>query len=70
MEYPENSGTHTAAAVFFDTVARRILAQHAPPDLRDIVVLLPNYHAAQPLTQALIRVSQLPALLLPEMDAE
>lgn len=67
MEYPENSGTHTAAAVFFDTVARRILAQHAPPDLRDIVVLLPNYHAAQPLAQALIRVSQLPALLLPEM---
>jgi len=67
MEYPENSGTQTAAAVFFDTVARRILAQHAPPDLRDIVVLLPNYHAAQPLAQALARVSQLPALLLPEM---
>jgi len=67
MEYPENSGTHTAAAVFLDAVARRILAQHAPPDLRDIVVLLPNMHAAQPLAQALVREAKAPALLLPEM---
>jgi len=67
MEYPENSGTHTVAAVFFDAVTDRILAQYAPPDLRDVVVLLPNYHAAQPLAQALARAARLPALLLPEM---
>jgi ATP-dependent helicase/nuclease subunit B len=67
MEYPENSGTHLAAAVFFDAVAQRILARHAPPDLRDIVIVLPNYHAVQPLAQALARAAQQPALLLPEM---
>jgi ATP-dependent helicase/nuclease subunit B len=67
MEPQQNSGTQTAAAVFFGGVAHCILTQHEPPDLRDVVVLLPNYHAAQPLAQALARVSKLPALLLPEM---
>lgn len=67
MESLKDSGTQTAAAVFFDNAARRILAQHAAPDLRGIVVLLPNYHAAQPLAQALMRAAQVPALLLPQM---
>jgi ATP-dependent helicase/nuclease subunit B len=62
-----DSGAQTAAAVFFDRVAERILAQHAPPDLRSCVVILPNYHVVQPLAQALVRAAQLPALLLPEM---
>jgi ATP-dependent helicase/nuclease subunit B len=58
-----------ASTVFFDNVARHILAQHAHaiPDLRRAVVLLPNYHVAQPLAQALARVAQRPALLLPQM---
>ncbi|MBI3223357.1 MAG: PD-(D/E)XK nuclease family protein [Nitrosomonadales bacterium] len=69
MESVKNSGTHTAAAVFFDAVARRILDAHgaALPDLRGIVILLPNFHAVQPLAQALMRVAQRPALLLPQM---
>lgn len=48
-------------------VAQKILAAHAPPDLRGITVLLPNYHAAQPLAQALIAQAAVPALLLPNM---
>jgi ATP-dependent helicase/nuclease subunit B len=67
MRPTKDSGAQKAAAVFFDDVARRILAQHEPPDLRDVVVLLPNYHAALPLSQALARVAKLPVLLLPEM---
>jgi len=67
MEQLKNSGTQIAAAVFFDTVARSILAQNAPPDLRDVIVLLPNYHVAQPLAQALSVAANLPALLLPQM---
>lgn len=67
MEHPQGSGAQTAAAVFFDRVAQRILAQHPAPDLREAVVLLPNYHAAQPLEQALARAAQQPALLLPQM---
>lgn len=50
-----------------DRVARRILAAHPAPDLRGITLLLPNYHAAQPLAQALMRAAQVPALLLPQM---
>jgi ATP-dependent helicase/nuclease subunit B len=59
----------SAAAVFFDRIARRILTAQAvaQPDLRGTVVLLPNYHVAQPLAQALMRVAQRPALLLPQM---
>jgi ATP-dependent helicase/nuclease subunit B len=64
MEYPKDS---TAAAVFFEHVAQRILARQAPPDLRGVVVLLPNHHVAKPLAQALMHVAQLPALLLPQM---
>jgi ATP-dependent helicase/nuclease subunit B len=54
---------------FFDRIARRILAAHAAalPDLRGITVLLPNFHVAQPLAQALLREAQRPALLLPQM---
>jgi ATP-dependent helicase/nuclease subunit B len=37
------------------------------PDLRGVNLLLPNLHVAQPLAQALVRASQLPALLLPQM---
>ncbi len=55
------------SAAIFDTIARRILERHAPPDLRAAVVLLPNYHAAQPLAQALTRQAQRAALLLPRL---
>ena len=66
MKYPENSGTQTAGAVFFDAVAHRILAQHVPPDLRGITILLPNYHVVPPLVRALGTISKSP-LLLPQM---
>ena len=66
METIKNSGTQTASAVFFDCVARRILARHTPPDLRGATVLLPNYHVAQPLAKALGAVSK-STLLLPQM---
>lgn len=58
-----------AAQSYFDRAARHILTAHAAalPDLRGIVVLLPGYHAAQPLAQALMREAQVPALLLPQM---
>ena len=54
---------------FFDQVARHILSRHAQdlPDLRRATVLLPNYHVAQPLAQALSAAANLPALLLPRM---
>lgn len=69
MELVNNGSTQTASAVFFDSVARHILAQHMhkAPDLRRAIVLLPNYHVAQPLTQALGAAANLPALLLPQM---
>ena len=69
MESANNGGAQTASAVFLNSVARHILAQHAHeiPDLRRAVVLLPNYHVAQPLAQALARAANLPALLLPQM---
>ena len=59
----------SVSAIFFDRIARRILAAHtaALPDLRGITILIPNYHAAQPLAQALMRVARLPVLLLPQM---
>lgn len=56
-----------SASVFFDRVAKRILAAHPAPDLRGITVLLPNLHVAQPLARALIRHANVPALLLPQM---
>src|SRR5512143_189356 len=61
--------TVSIAAAFFDRAARRILAAHAAelPDLRGITILLPNYHVAQPLAQALMRAAKRPALLLPQM---
>ncbi|HKB59838.1 MAG TPA: PD-(D/E)XK nuclease family protein [Gallionellaceae bacterium] len=72
MEYSEDSGTQRAAAAspgspYFAAVARRILAAHAAPDLRHLIVLLPNHHAAQPLALALVRAAGAPALLLPQM---
>jgi ATP-dependent helicase/nuclease subunit B len=66
MASMKNSGTQRAAAVFFDRVARLILAQQALPDLRGVTILLPNNHVAQPLAQALAAVSQ-STLLLPQM---
>ena len=48
---------------YYSAVARHILCRHAPPDLRGAVVLLPNYHAAVPLAQALSRSAGMPALL-------
>ncbi len=67
MSSLKSSGTQSASAVFFDTVSQRILAQHVPPDLRGVTILLPNYYAAQPLAQALMCTAQVPALLLPRM---
>ena len=69
MESINNGSTQKASAVFFESVARHIIAQlsHEIPDLRRAVVLLPNYHVAQPLAQALAKVSNQPALLLPRM---
>ncbi len=60
METNRNSGAQTEPAVFFDHVARHILAQHKNeiPDLRRAVVLLPNCHVAQPLAQALAQAAQ------------
>ena len=54
---------------FYKLIAQQILSCHAQalPDLRRAVVVLPNYHAAQPLVQALGAVSGLPALLLPQL---
>ena len=54
---------------FLDRVAGHILSCHAQdlPDLRGATVLLPNYHVAQPLAQALSAAANLPALLLPQM---
>jgi ATP-dependent helicase/nuclease subunit B len=59
----------SVSAAYFDRIAQRILSAHATalPDLRGITVLLPNYHVAQPLAQALMRVAQRQALLLPQM---
>ena len=69
MSSKQDSGLHHAAAVFFDPVARHILAQHAQelPDLRRAVVLLPNFHVAQPLVRSLARAAKFEALLLPQM---
>jgi ATP-dependent helicase/nuclease subunit B len=69
MSKTESSGTPRAAAVFFEQVAAQILQQHAYalPDLRELVIILPNYHVAVPLAQHLARAANLPALLLPQM---
>ena len=55
--------------VFYKIAANHILSCHAQelPDLRGATVLLPNYHVAQPLAQALSLVANLPAILLPQM---
>ena len=69
MKPANNGGTRTASAVFYDSVARHILVLHTHGihDLRRAVVLLPNYHVAQPLAQALAKAAKRPALLLPQM---
>ncbi len=69
MTQLKNSGSNTAAAVFFTQVAADILQRHAQalPDLRHVVVVLPNYHVAEPLAQHLALAAKLPALLLPQM---
>ena len=57
------------SSVFYKKVANHILSCHAQdlPDLRGATILLPNYHVAQPLAQALSAAAGLPALLLPQM---
>lgn len=67
MRSAQDSGTQRAATVFFTTVAQRILERHPAPDLRGITVILPNYHVARPLAQALVQAARTPALLLPEL---
>ena len=69
MKPPKNDSAQSPSAVFLDQVARHILAQHKNeiPDLRRAVVLLPNYHVAQPLAQALAKAANRPALLLPQI---
>ena len=56
-------------SAFYKKVASHILSCHAQdlPDLRGATILLPNYHVAQPLAQALSAAAKLPALLLPQM---
>ena len=58
-----------ASTVFYNQVAQFILTQHARevPDLRKLIVLLPNYHVAQSFAQALAKEANQPALLLPRM---
>lgn len=67
MVLANNVGMQTTSLAFYDFVARRILAAHSAPDLRGITILLPNFHAAQPLAQALMRAAKCAALLLPQM---
>jgi ATP-dependent helicase/nuclease subunit B len=63
------NGIDATASAFFGHVARTLLARHANeiPDLGHVVVLLPNYHAAQPLARHLALAADTPALLLPRM---
>lgn len=69
MNPARNKGAQSQFAGFFDEVVRHIFAQHQNeiPDLRRIVVVVPNYHAAQHLAQHLARAAGTPALLLPRM---
>jgi ATP-dependent helicase/nuclease subunit B len=57
------------SSAFYNKAANHILSCHAQdlPDLRGATVLLPGYHVAQPLAQALSAAASLPALLLPQM---
>jgi ATP-dependent helicase/nuclease subunit B len=57
------------SSVFYKKVANHIRSCHAQdlPDLRGATIVLPNYHVAQPLAQALSAAAGLPALLLPQM---
>jgi len=57
------------SSAYYKKVANYILSSHAQdlPDLRGATVLLPNYHVAQPVAQALSAAAGLPALLLPQM---
>ena len=57
----------STARAYYERIAQRILAAHTAPDLRGIILLLPNMHAAQPLAQALVRQAHVPALLLPQL---
>jgi ATP-dependent helicase/nuclease subunit B len=49
------------SSVFYKKVANYILSCHAQdlPDLRGATILLPNYHVAQPLAQALMQAAKL-----------
>ena len=64
-----SNGLSGLNSALLNQVARKMLSCHAQdlPDLRGIIVLLPNYHVAQPLARALIAQAAVPALLLPSM---
>ena len=53
----------TSLPIPYELVARRLLADHPGVDLRHVVVLLPNYHVARPLAQALAAIAGGPLLL-------
>jgi ATP-dependent helicase/nuclease subunit B len=57
------------SSAFYNKAVNYILSCHAQdlPDLRGATVLVPSYHVAQPLAQALSAAANLPALLLPQM---
>jgi ATP-dependent helicase/nuclease subunit B len=57
----------TSSTIFFDTIANTLLTQEGVKGLPRATVLLPNYHAAQPVAQELARVSGAPAVLLPQL---
>ncbi len=69
MKHTEDSGSPSAAAVFFEQAAAEILRLHGgnAADLRQLVVVLPNYHAAVPLAKHLQQLAGVPAMLLPQM---
>jgi ATP-dependent helicase/nuclease subunit B len=57
------------SSAFYKKAADYILSLHAQdlPDLRGATILLPSYHVARPLAQALSAAANFPALLLPRM---
>jgi ATP-dependent helicase/nuclease subunit B len=63
----KNDDQFQGGGSLYSRIAQQILFSHPPPDLRGATLLLPNYHAAAPLAQALGAVSAWPALLLPQM---
>jgi ATP-dependent helicase/nuclease subunit B len=52
---------------FYQTVVQKIRAQHSTNDLRNILIILPNFHVSQPLTEAFIREMPEQTVILPRM---